>query len=278
MQVYFYAKTGHAIGLEAAKRCAAIATELKEFDPILCTSDFRAGAFAKDLLGIRRYVNIDVVRNLHNIMQKRDILLYDTDETNELMKEGMSEFCSLVYNMEELNDVIIDEQLYSKIENPNIEKTIFFGDDDYNELFLDGVKNSSKHDITLLMGHYFFLGNEKIFTEHFSDVIDEEEYVETIQNSKYLLTASLQTALESIFCENNPVLFKREDKTYNEELIQKLNIPVIESKSIDDTILEFENIIKSYPTIQKPKNFDISMVKNEISEKIENYKKLTQGN
>lgn len=277
MQVYFYAKSGHAIGLEGAKRCAAIANELKEFDPVLCTSDFRAGAFAKDLLGIRRYVNIDVVRNLHNIMQKRDILLYNTDETNELMKEGMSEFCSLVYNLEELSEIIVDKELYSKVKNPNIEKAIFFGDDDYNELFLQGVKESSKHDITLLMGHYFFLGNEKVFTQHFNEVIDEEEYVETIQNSKYLLTASLQTALESISCGNSPVLFKREDKAYNEELINKLNIPVIEAKSIDDTISEFEDIIKSYPTIENFEIYDISDVKNEISEKIEAYKKLTQG-
>ncbi|MGA1933262.1 hypothetical protein ACH5BF_11215 [Arcobacter sp. YIC-464] len=277
MQVYFYAKSGHAIGLEGAKRCAAIVNELKEFDPILCTSDFRAGAFAKDLLGIRRYVNIDVVRNLHNIMQKRDILLYDTDETNELMKEGMNEFCSLVYNLDELGEIIVDKQLYTKVENPSIEKTIFFGDDDYNELFLQGVKESSKHEITLLMGHYFFLGNEKVFTQHFNEVIDEEEYVETIQNSKYLLTASLQTALESISCGNSPVLFKREDKSYNEDLIKKLNIPVIEAKSIDKTIEEFDDIIKSYPTIENFEIYDISQVKNEITQKIEAYKKLTQG-
>ena len=277
MQVYFYAKSGHAVGLEAAKRCAAIANELKEFDPILCTSDFRAGAFAKDLLGIRRYVNIDVVRNLHNIMQKRDILLYNTDETNELMQEGMNEFCSLVYNLDDISEIIVDKELYSKVENPNIEKAIFFGDDDYNELFLQGVKESSKHELTLLMGHYFFLGNEKIFTQHFNEVIDEEEYVETIQNSKYLLTASLQTALESISCGNSPVLFKREDKTYNEDLIKKLNIPVIEAKSIDDTIAEFEDIIKSYPSIENFEIFDIAPIKEEITEKIEAYKKLTQG-
>lgn len=210
-------------------------------------------------------------------MQKRDILLYDTDETNELMKEGMNEFCSLVYNLDELGEIIVDKELYTKVENPSIEKTIFFGDDDYNELFLQGVKESSKHEITLLMGHYFFLGNEKVFTQHFNEVIDEEEYVETIQNSKYLLTASLQTALESISCGNSPVLFKREDKTYNEDLIKKLNIPVIEAKSIDKTIEEFDDIIKSYPTIENFEIYDISQVKNEITQKIEAYKKLTQG-
>ena len=99
MQLYFYAKSGHTVGLEETKRCSAIANQLKEFNPILCTSDFRAGAFAKDNFGIKKYVNIDVVRNLHNIMQKGDILIYDTPEVNEVKKEEMKEYCSLLYGI-----------------------------------------------------------------------------------------------------------------------------------------------------------------------------------
>ena len=218
MQVYLYAKSGHTIGLEATKRCAAIANFLKEFDPILCTSDFRAGAFAKDLLGVRRYVNIDVVRNLHNIMQKRDILIYDTPEANDDMKKDMKEFCTLLYGIDsEIEGIVVDTSIYTKQENPKLEKTIFFGDDDYYNIFLALVEKSGEFDINLLMGHYFFLGNEKIFDKHFANVIDEEEYVETIKDSKYLLTASLQTALESLACGNKPVLFKREDKIYDEK-------------------------------------------------------------
>ena len=233
MQVYLYAKSGHTVGLEATKRCAAIANVLKEFDPILCTSDFRAGAFAKDLLGVRRYVNIDVVRNLTNIMEKRDILIYDTPEANDAMRKDMKEFCTLSYGIgEEINGIIVDTSIYSKNENPSIEKTIFFGDDDYYNLFLEMAKDSEKLEINLLMGHYFFLGNEKIFSNHFSKIIDEEEYVQTIQNSKYLLTASLQTAFESLACGNYPVLFKRVDKDYNEDLISIINFPLIEANNL----------------------------------------------
>jgi len=228
MQVYLYAKSGHTIGLEATKRCAAIANALKEFDPILCTSDFRAGAFAKDLLGIRRYVNIDVIRNLHNIMEKRDILIYDTPEINDNMKKDMTDFCTLVYGIDdEIKGIIVDSSIYNKTDNTNLnklDKTIFFGDDDYNNIFLEMAKESEKQEINMLMGHYFFLGNEKVFSNYFSNVIDEEEYVQTIKNSKYLLTASLQSALESLACGNFPVLFKRFDKNYDEELITNLNI------------------------------------------------------
>lgn len=277
MQVYLYAKSGHTIGLDATKRCAAIANALKEFDPILCTSDFRAGAFAKDNLGVKKYVNIDVLRNLHNIMQRRDILIYDTPEANDEMKKDMKEFCSLLYGIgDELNGIIVDESIYKNIPNPTLEKTIFFGDDDYNNLFLEIVKDSEKFDINLLMGHYFFLGNEKIFINHFLNVIDEEEYVQTIQNSKYLLTTSLQTALESLACGNYPVLFKRIDKEYDEILIQQLNLPVIESTSLKELVNQFDIVIKNYPIISNFKILKLDTIVLEIKEKIELFRKLTQ--
>ena len=278
MQVYLYAKSGHTIGLEATKRCAAIANALKEFDPILCTSDFRAGAFAKDLLGIRRYVNIDVIRNLHNIMEKRDILIYDTPEINDNMKKDMTAFCTLVYGIDdEIKGIIVDSSIYNKTDNTNLnklDKTIFFGDDDYNNIFLEMAKESEKQEINMLMGHYFFLGNEKVFSNYFSNVIDEQEYVQTIKNSKYLLTASLQSALESLACGNFPVLFKRFDKNYDEELITNLNIPVIKGDNLKQLIENFSVIINNYPNIN---NFNIisfdTIVKN-VKEKIDLYNKL----
>lgn len=276
MQVYFYARSGHTVGLEATKRCAAVASILKDLDPILCTSDFRAGAFAKDNLDVRRYVNIDVVRNLHNIMARKDILLFDTDETNELMEDGMSEYCSLVFNLKEISDIIVDTSLYTKNDNPSIQKTLFFGDDDYDNLLLEEIKDAGNFDVKFLMGHYLFLGNEKEYAQHFNEVIDEEEYVDTINNSKFLLTGSLQSALESIQCGNSPVIFKRKDKIYNEELISELNIPLIETKSLEETIKDFDTICENYPEIKNFKIADLSQIKETISKKVEAFKSLTE--
>lgn len=274
MKIYFYAKSGHTIGLEATKKCATIINILKDFDPILCTSDFRAGAFAKDNLGIKKYVNIDVVRNLTNIMQRNDILFYSSDEVNEQMKKDMKDFCSLSYCIDDFEGVLVDKSLYTKNDNPSLEKTIFFGDDDYYNQFLEMATKSDKSDINLLMGHYFFLGNEKVFKNHFVNVIDEEEYVDTIVNSKYLLTASLQTACESIACGNKPVLFKREDKKYDDKLISKLNIPVIGSDNLNELIFLFEQVIKNYPTLGKLDFVNLDNVVLEIKNKIELFNKL----
>lgn len=274
MQVYLYAKSGHTIGLEQTKKCAAIAHYLEEFTPILCTSDFRAGAFAKELLGVKKYVNIDVVRNLPNIMQRKDILLYNTDETNELMNEGMSEFCSLVLDLDNLKNPIVDRKIYKETKEQEIEKCLFFGDDDYYNQFVGLVEDANKYDMDLLMGHYFFLGNERIFEKHFNTVIDEEEYIETIINSKYLLTASLQAALESISSGNKPVLFKREDKQYNNELISKINIPIISASSLDELISNFEKTIENYPTLSEVEFENFENIKIQIEEKIDFFKKL----
>jgi len=274
MKIYFYAKSGHTIGLEATKKCATIINILKNFDPILCTSDFRAGAFAKDNLGIKKYVNIDVVRNLTNIMQRNDILFYSSDEVNEQMKEDMKDFCSLSYCIDDFEGVLVDKSLYTKNDNPSLEKTIFFGDDDYYNQFLEMATKSDKSDTNLLIGHYFFLGNEKVFKNHFVNVIDEEEYVDTIVNSKYLLTASLQTACESIACGNKPVLFKREDKKYDDKLISKLNIPVIGSDNLNELIFLFEQVIKNYPTLGKLDFVNLDNVVLEIKNKIELFNKL----
>ena len=274
MKIYFYAKSGHTIGLEATKKCATIINILKNFDPVLCTSDFRAGAFAKDNLGVKKYVNIDVVRNLTNIMQRNDILFYSSDEVNEQMKEDMKDFCSLSYCIDDFEGLLVDKTLYIQNDNPLLEKTIFFGDDDYYNEFLEMATKSEKSDINLLMGHYFFLGNEKIFKNHFANVIDEEEYVDTIVNSKYLLTASLQTACESIACGNKPVLFKRDNKKYDDKLIAKLNIPVIGSDNLNELIFLFEQVINNYPTLGKLDFVNLDSVILEIKKKIELFNKL----
>lgn len=278
MNVYLYAKSGHTVGLEATKRCASVAHFLKDFDPILCTSDFRAGAFAKDNLEVKKYVNIDVMRNLHNIMKKRDILIYDSIEAGPEMKKDLETFCTIAVDLNEnYDDIFVDTEIYCKNDNPTIEKTVFYGDDDYGNHFLNAVKDlDSKTDCSILMGHYFFLGNESIFEEKFQSAIDEEEYVDTIINSKFLLTASAQTAFESISCGNKPVILLRKDKEYNLDLIKKLNIPTINSTDLKENLIEFENITKTYPTLNKFEVVNLNPLKQEISAKIELFNKLTQ--
>lgn len=276
MQVYIYAKSGHNIGLEATRRCSAIAAKLKEFDPILCTCDFRAGVYAKEELGIRKYVSVDVLTNMPNMMKRGDILIFESDETTEFMETHMKDFCSLLYKVgTDIPQIIVDDSLFSKNENPKLEKTLFFGDDDYNNLLLELTKNSSKLDINLLLGHYFFLGNESKLEAYFDKLFTDEEYVNTISNTKFLLTTSLQSCFESIVCGNNPVLLLREDKEYDLDFISNLNLPTIEyNKNLAKIVSEFEEKIISYPKLNDIANFDFTSIKEQIAGKIDMYNKL----
>ena len=276
MQVYIYAKSGHNIGLEATRRCAAIASLLKEFDPILCTCDFRAGAYAKEELGIRRYVSVDVLTNLPNMMKRSDILIFDSDETTEFMETHMKDFCSLLYKVGvDVPNYIVDSNLFAKNDNPTLEKTLFFGDDDYENHLLDLTENSSKQDLNLLLGHYFFLGNESKLATYFEKLFPDEEYVNTISNSKFLLTTSLQSCFESIACGNNPILLLRQDKEYNIEFISNLNIPTINyNKNLDKIVSEFEEKIISYPKLNEIDNFDFTPIVEQVTKKTATYNKL----
>lgn len=276
MQIYLYAKSGHSIGLEATRRCAAIASRLKEFDPILATCDFRAGAYCKDNLEIRKYVNVDVLSNLPNMMKRGDILIFDSNEASDFMEKHMGDFCSLLYKVgKDIPSIIIDNNLFTKVDTPKYDATLFFGDDDYDNKMLKLIENSSKQKMNLQLGHYFFLGNEDKLKPFFENLFEDEDYVETIKNSKYLLTTTLNSCLESIACENRPVLLLRDDKEYNMELISEIGIPTINyNESLDKIAEEFETIINAYPNLNYSVEFDFNTIIEEIKAKVELFNKV----
>lgn len=266
MQLYFYAKSGHSIGLDAVRRCASVASQLQEFDPILCTTDFRAGAYGKEHLGIKKYVSVDVLSNLPNIMQRGDILIYDSNEASEFMEKHMRDFCSLLYKIgTDIPFDVIDTSLFKPQTNSNSTKAFFFGDDDYNNLLLSLCENSTKQSLPLLLGHYFFLGNEKKLAPYFSSILEEEEYIETIQNTKYLLSGSINACLESLYCGNSPVFYAREDKeNVHAHLLEKFNIPTVSGESLPQIIETFEAVIQNYPVLHALEPIDLHAVHENI--------------
>ena len=273
MQLYIYAKSGHNFGLENVRRASALCNMLQQEEPILCTSDYRAATFAKSELGVVRGVGIDVIGNLPNVMERGDMLIYDdSDEASTTMQKHMKEFCKQIYKVgEEIPFDIVDECYFEKHENSR-EKALFFSDDDYSNWFLELSKKSEKCcEIPLLWGHYFFFKNEDEFSKIYKEVIDEESYKETIQTTKFLLTSSIHSCLESLASGNFPVYFQRLDKkeTENYQLLEKYNIPIITIEDVDtlDVIIQkYERIIENYPKVKQIVKFDITQIKKEISD------------
>jgi hypothetical protein len=277
MQVYIYARSGHNFGLENIRRSSAIFNMIKESDPILCTSDYRAATYAKSELGVLKGVGIDLIGNLPNVMERGDILIYDdSGEASDTMQEHMKQFCTHLYQVGTDIPFDIADDVYFQLEETKTNKAIFFADDDYSQWFLDFCQNSKKQDISLLLGHYFFFGNEDKLKPFFSEILEEEEYINTIKTTKYLLTASVNSSLESLASGNCPVYFKRADKEKieNIELLDKYNIPIIDGDNLDGLIENFDKLIQNYPKTKKIEKFDISKIKDEISKTLKKFEMI----
>ena len=277
MQLYIYARSGHNFGLENVRRTSAICNMLKLNDPILCTADYRAATFAKSELGIAKGMGVDIIGNLPNMMERGDILIVDdSNEASETMSEHMNQFCTHLYKFGvDIPFDIVDERYMNKVDTLN-QKALFFADDDYANWFLDFCSNSKKQNIPLVLGHYFFFGNEDKLKESFVDVLEEEEYEQTIKTTKYLLSSSVNSCIESLASGNNPVYFRRKDKEEieNIDLIEKYNIPVIDADNLDELCIKFDKCIENYPILEKYNKVNISKIEDEIKATLKKFEMI----
>ena len=274
MQVYIYARSGHGYGLERVKRSTAFYDALAQFDPIFCTQDFRAGTFAKDVFGVKKAVSVDLIENMPNIMQRGDFFVFDSDEPSDFMKSHMKDFCAGLIEVGVDASKIAVHKSFKFAPCANGKKLFFFGDDDYSEELLEKLEVVDSLAFDVLLGHYYFLGNEDKITAKFDNFYEDTDYVEAICNSEFLLTGSLQSAIESLACGNKPVFFARRDKSENDEIdfetLNALKIPVIRENSLPKIVAEFENIIKDYQNDSKIEPLDLI----EFIEKIISRQKL----
>jgi hypothetical protein len=273
MNVYLYVKSGHNIGLEQVRRASVLYKQLESCDPIMCTADYRAATFAREL-GVYKGIGIDVIGNLPNIMERSDILIFESDEPSDTMRTFMKEYCTKLFEVGvDIPKALVDDKFFKK-GNHSISKTFFFGDDDYEDMLLKELC-TQKVNINLLMGHYFFLGSDDKLAPYFDEIIDEEDYFETILNTKYLLTSSLNATFESLASGNNPVFYQRANKNNDDlELIKKFNIPIVDGKNITEIVNNFESVIKNYPEVKALEKVDTSKIIDDILKTVETFNKL----
>jgi len=277
IQTYLYAQSGHNFGLESIRRCAAICHQLEKVDPILATSDYRAASFAKEELGIKKGVGVDIITALPHLMTRRDILIYDSKEPSDVTKEYMKNFCTILLEVGvDIPKDIIDDEFFETSKTTR-EKCFFFADDDYEDEMLNILcVNSKKQDIDMLMGHYFFMQHDEKLAPFFNEIIEEEDYTQTIKETKYLLTSSTNAALQSLASGNNPVFFARSIKGFKGDIdmLEKYNIPIIEGKDLNELVDNFEQIILDYPTTKEIKKIDISKHVKNIIDTTAKYEKI----
>jgi len=273
MRVYYYINTGHRVGLDRLRRSAPIINALEDMgvEITMLTNDFRAGEYAKEQFGIKKYVSVDIVRNIANIATPADALIFDSEEESRAMYRSMAsyfykfirisdnpdDFASanevVLSSMKEIGDTpqvnVVDPRYFDESLEHDGGVVYFWGDDDYEQQLLELSEAFKGLDVTLLEGYYFFLqyGNE--LSSKFKTVEDSENYDEVLKKANKFITSSPQTALEALAAGSNPIYLKRPGvSNIWEKYLQSYGIatiPTFDHKLIQEKLLDsLNNIMK----------------------------------
>ena len=270
MRIFYYAHTGHRIGLDRFRRAAAIIKMLQPYTEItLLTSDYRIASVAREY-GVCNCVGIDVVRNIANIAENGDKLIFDSEEANPIMLEDMRSFFSTFIHVNDdpsytpaanefvlspylsendhvCNSIIVDTDYFQENQNTT-PLSFFFGDDDYEkdlEKHLDFVPKEA----ALGMGFYYFLDYEAMLEKKFKKVFEFDAYQEMILSSSTLLSASPQAILESLASGAKPIYFQREDyPTHFQQLFQQYGVEIIQNYNKEQLQKRLTNLSSYTPS------------------------------
>lgn len=217
--LYYYAHSGHKIGLDRVKRGTAFLKKLAE-DGVECqmlVNDFRAGLAAKDWGG-KEYVTIDTIQDIDAIAMNEDSIIIDSDEDDHgRLVKYCAEFKNVwrfehdpsdssvhgetLFRVDCEDDTCIDAKIVDAMYFEPIKKEerilFFLNDTDYDKTILKNEAFFKAFDMELLLGNYFFVKYEDDLSKLFSVMHEPEEYVDLIKSSACVVTASAQTALEA---------------------------------------------------------------------------------
>lgn len=249
--LYYYANTGHKIGLERLRRGAALLKSLTNQDAktLFLVNDFRAGLLAKEL-GVKDYVTVEGVQDIDAIAEHGDSIIIDSieDDHGRLVKycEDFKNVWRFAHDAHDkpihdeiildVNTVLVDEMYFEEAKKE--ERTLFFlGDADYDKIVLNNEDFFKAFDMELLLGNYFFVKYEDDLAKLFSTLHEPEEYDALIKGSSTVVTASAQTALEvkasggrSIYLNiaDNPLYPTNTLREYGIEVIDGFNIEALQ--------------------------------------------------
>ncbi|MDO9208744.1 MAG: hypothetical protein Q7T91_10890 [Sulfuricurvum sp.] len=284
MRLFYYVHTGHRIGLDRFHRAAAILNELNDLDITLLCSDFRIAGEARNH-GIKRAVGVDLVRNIPQIAQHGDKIIFDSDEINPTLMDDMTQFFSTFIRISDNpNEVkhpkeflispylqgdgiatgtIVDVK-YNEALPKTIPMALFFGDDDYEKDLQTHQSLFSSYKMELLMGFYHFLGYENSLKESFSAIHESEEYDTVIRRTDVLISGSPMAVLQNLSGGGRPIYLQRPD--YPRDflpLFEKMGLPVVDGYN-KERLMEVisKQTSKSYQSYQRSNKEVIEFIRN----------------
>ena len=268
MKLYYYAFTGHKIGLDRVKKAVVILKKLEEqgIETVLLVNDFRAGLVAREY-GVDGAVNIEGIQDIDAIAETGDSIIIDSpeDDHGRLVKY-MSDFKRVFRFAEEdedksvygeimlsidggededkntLSSIIVDDVYFE--EHKKEHRTLFFlSDSDADKTILSNADFFKVLDMELLLGNYFYVKYEDALAKIFKSVHEPEEYVDLICSSSRVVTASIQTALEASVAGGEVIYIELDKLSEKEKNLLSLNRITIISNF--DTNTYKQNIILS---------------------------------
>ena len=209
--LYYYAYTGHKIGLDSVKKAAAVIREL-ETHGVACrllVNDFRAGLAAREF-GIAESVTIETIQDIDAVAQNGNSVIIDSPEDDHGRLEKYCKDFSNVFVWRQsatdsvrfsetlIDGVAVDRAYEEATDAEKVDRKLFFlNDADYEKAILNNSSMFKNRGVELLLGHYFFVKYEDDLAKIFSTLHEPEEYTELIKSSKRVITSSIQTAFEA---------------------------------------------------------------------------------
>jgi hypothetical protein len=209
--VFYYAYTGHKIGLDRVKKAAAVIKELEK-NGIVCrllVNDFRAGLAARDY-GIQDSITIETIQDIDAIAEIGNSVIIDSPEDDHgRLEKYCREFRQVFRYAQESEDqsrfgevmlkgVVVDRSYEAARGSEKEKRKLFFlNDADYHKVLLGNASLFENKGLELLLGHYFFVKYEDELAKIFERLHEPEEYMEMIQSASHVVTASVQCALEA---------------------------------------------------------------------------------
>jgi hypothetical protein len=254
--LFYYANSGHKIGLDRVRRGAALLKRLSAegVETQLLVNDFRAGLVAKDL-GVKEYVTVETVQDIDAIAEAGNSIIIDSPENDHgRLVKYCADFKSVWRFAHDNTDssvhgeillragckdescvdaVIIDDSYFK--ENTKEERTLFFlSDADYDKTILNNEAFFKALDMDLLLGNYFFVKYEDDLAKLFSTLHEPEEYADLIKGSTNIITASSQTALEAKACGAKVIYIDSgKNELYPTEILTSYGINVVNGFDAD---------------------------------------------
>ncbi len=286
MRLFYYVHTGHRIGLDRFHRAVAILNELNDLDITLLCSDFRIASEARNY-GIKRSVGVDVVRNIPQIAQHGDKIIFDSDEINPTLMEDMTLFFPTFIRISDNPDAVkyekeflispylhgdriatgtVVDTKYNEVLPKTIPMALFFGDDDYEKDLELNQALFAPYKMELLMGFYHFLGYENSLKKSFTTIHETEEYDTVIRNTDVLISASPMAVLQNLSGCGRPIYLQRPDYARDFlPLFEKMGIPVIDGYDKEQLMEIINNqSSNSYQNYQRSNKEIIEFIRNKL--------------